>query len=79
MTYKRDKLQARIIEVFGTQQAFAEAIGMDKTTLSKLLRDGRDWRGSSLIKAVEVLRISPSEIDSYFFDPAVEEIQPQTV
>lgn len=79
MTYKTEKLQARIIEVFGTQQAFAEAIGMDKTTLNKLLREGRDWRGSRLIKAVEVLNIPTDEIDSYFFEPAVEEIQPQKV
>ena len=36
MAYKTDKLQARIAEKFGTQSAFAEAIGMDKTTLNRV-------------------------------------------
>jgi len=79
MTYKTDRLQARIIEVFGTQTAFAEAIGMDKTTLSKILREGRDWRGSMLMKAVVALNIPKDDIDAYFFEPAVEELQPLKV
>lgn len=77
MTYKTDKLQSRIIEKFGTQAAFAEALGMDKTTLSRLLSEGREWKGSKMMKAVEVLEIPAEEIDSYFFAPAVEELQPQ--
>ena len=77
MTFKTDKLQARIIEKFGTQASFAEAIGMDKTTLNKLLSEGREWKGSKMMKAVEVLDIPTDEIDSYFFVPAVEELQPQ--
>lgn len=77
MAYKTDKLQARIAEKFGTQSAFAEAIGMDKTTLSKLISEGRDWKGSMLMKAVEVLDIPADEIEAYFFAPAVEVIKPQ--
>lgn len=77
MAYKTDKLQARITEKFGTQSAFAEAIGMDKTTLSKLISEGRDWKGSMLMKAVEVLDIPADEIEAYFFAPAVEVIKPQ--
>jgi transcriptional regulator with XRE-family HTH domain len=77
MTYKTDKLQARITEKFGTQAAFAEAIGMDKTTLSKLISEGREWKGSKLMQAIKVLEIPGSEIDSYFFEKAVEEIKPQ--
>ena len=76
MAYKTDKLQARIVEMFGTQSAFAEAIGMDKTTLSKLISEGRDWKGSMLMKAVEALDIPADEIDAYFFEPAVEVIKP---
>ena len=77
MTYKTDKLQSRIIEKFGTQAAFAEALGIDKSTLSKLINEGREWKGSKMMKAVEVLEIPAEEIDSYFFAPAVEELQPQ--
>jgi plasmid maintenance system antidote protein VapI len=76
MTYKTDKLQSRIIEKFGTQAAFAEALGIDKSTLSKLINEGREWKGSKMMKAVEVLEIPAEEIDSYFFTPSVEELQP---
>ena len=78
MIYKTSKLQSRILEKFGTLTAFAERIGMDKSTLSKLLGEGREWKGSNLIKAVELLEIPYSEIDSYFFESAVEEIKPQS-
>ena len=76
MVYKTEKLQTRIIEKFGTQAAFAEAINMDKTTLSKLISEGRDWKGSKLMQAIKALEIPETEIDAYFFEPAVEEIQP---
>ena len=76
MTYKTDKLQSRIIEKFGTQAAFAEALGIDKSTLSRLINEGREWKGSKMMKAVEVLEIPAEEIDSYFFTPSVEELQP---
>lgn len=78
MIYKTSKLQSRILEKFGTLTAFAERIGMDKSTLSKLLSEGREWKGSNLIKAVELLEIPYSEIDSYFFESAVEEIKPHS-
>lgn len=77
MIYKTDKLQARIIEKYGTQAAFAEALGMDKTTLSRLISEGREWKGSKMMKAIELLNIPNNEIDSYFFVPAVEELQPR--
>ena len=78
MIYKTSKLQSRILEKFGTLTAFAERIGMDKSTLSKLLSEGREWKGSNLIKAVELLEIPYSEIDSYFFFFFFEEIKPQS-
>lgn len=79
MIYKTDKLQARIIEKYGTQAAFAEALGMDKTTLSRLISEGREWKGSKMMKAIELLNIPNNEIDDYFFVPAVEELQPQKI
>ena len=79
MRYKTEKLQTRIVERFGTQKAFADAIGMEKSTLSRYLSQGKDWKGSLLIKAVEVLEIPTNEIDSYFFEPAVVKSQPRNV
>ena len=77
MAYKTDKLQARIIEKFGTYAAFARTIGMDKGTLSRLISEGKDWKGSKLIEAVKALDIPESEINSYFFEPKVVKKQPK--
>lgn len=71
MIYKTDKLKARIIEKYGDQKSFAEALGMTEPTLSRLLNEGRDWKGSMLMKAVELLEIPAVQVDSYFFEPVV--------
>lgn len=77
--YNTTKLKARIVEKFGSQNKFAEAIGVDKSVVSKCLNEGRDWKGSNLIKAMRVLEIGDSEVDSYFFTPAVKKTQPREV
>lgn len=71
MSYKTEKLQKRIVEKFGTQKAFCEAVGMYESTLSRYLSSGKDWKGSLLIKAVEVLEIPADQIEAYFFEPVV--------
>lgn len=77
MAYKTDKLEARIIERFGTQKAFAAAIGTSRSVICRYLKEGRDWRGSTLMKAVRVLDIPQDEIESYFFEPRVAIPQPK--
>ena len=76
MNYETNKLKTRIIEKFGSYAAFAEKLGMEKSTLSKLINEGREWKGSTMMKAVELLEIPATEIESYFFTPAVGELQP---
>ena len=71
MAYNTEKLEARIIEKFGTQSAFADALGITKSTLSRYLSNGHDWKGSTLIKAIRLLEIPEDEIDIYFFVPRV--------
>lgn len=71
MTYKTDKLKARIVEKYGDQKTFAEALGMTESMLSRLLNEGKDWKGSMLMKAVDLLEIPATQVDSYFFEPAV--------
>lgn len=77
MAFKTDKLEARIIERFGTQKAFCEAIGIAESTLSRYLNEGRDWKGSTLIAAVRVLQIPDEQIDDYFFAPRVAKKKPR--
>ena len=77
MAYQTDKLEARIVEKFGTQKAFAQAIGVSRSAVCRYLKDGRDWRGSSLMKAIRALEIPTDEIDSYFFVPRVTQMEPK--
>lgn len=79
MAYQTEKLEARIAEKFGTQKAFAQAIGASRSAVCRYLREGRDWRGSTLIKAIRVLEIPNEEIDSYFFAPKVTQMEPKGV
>ena len=77
MAYKTDKLEARIVEKFGSQKAFCEAIGIAESTLSRYINEGKDWKGSTLIKAVKALQIPAEEIDAYFFAPRVAKVEPK--
>lgn len=77
MAYKTDKLKARIIEKFGDQKSFAEAMQMSEATLSRYLATGQDWRGSMMMKAIDLLEIPSTQVDSYFFEPAVSKRKPK--
>jgi len=79
MAYKTNKLAEKITEKYGSQKAFAEALGMQESTLSRYLNSGRDWKGSKLIKAIKLLEIPVQEVESYFFEPRVEKNQPRKV
>ena len=76
MAYNTDKLKARIIEKYGTQKAFANALKIQESTLCRYL-NGRDMRGSTLIKVVRALEIPDEEIDAYFFTPRVTKVKPK--
>lgn len=52
------ELRGAIRAKFGTQEAFAEAIGMHYTTLSKKLRGKVDWTRAEMAKAAELLEVS---------------------
>jgi len=76
-TFKTEKLRARIIERYGDQKKFAEALNTSESTLSRYLSEGKDWKGTLIIKAIRLLEISDDEVDSYFFEPAVAITQPK--
>lgn len=66
------KLRGKIREVFGTQEAFAEAIGMNTVSLSQRLNGKLEWKISEIAKACEVLEIPLSENAEYFFTRKVK-------
>lgn len=77
MSYKTEKLRARIIEKYGSQKAFADAVKINPSSLSRILKHGRDWKGSKLLRAAELLDISAEDIDAFFFAPDISKRQPR--
>ena len=71
MAFDFSLLTGRIIAVFGSRQAFAEAVGISKGTLSMKLNNRSRITFEEVIKWAELLSIDPEEIGLYFFTPKV--------
>ena len=63
---KYRKLRGLIREKFGTQAAFAAAIGMAHTTLSAKLNGKTDWARAEIELACRLLGISAEDIPAFF-------------
>ena len=64
---KYGMLRERIQNVFGTQQAFAVAMGMNTATLNAKLNGKADWTSKEIEKACMLLNISMVDMPNYFF------------
>lgn len=69
------KLRGKIKEVFGTQEAFADAMNMNSATLSAKLNNKSDWLREEIEKACMLLHIPLKELHEYFFAVKVAETQ----
>lgn len=67
-----NKLRGKIREVFGTQEAFAEALGMNTVSLSHRLNGKLEWKTSDMVKTCELLDIPLSDAAEYFFTRKVK-------
>lgn len=67
MAFDYSKLRGKIKEVFGTQDHFANAMGMSNTSVSLKLNNQREWTQREIDKAAKLLRIEDNEITLYFF------------
>lgn len=72
VVYDYSKVRGKIKEVFGTQSAFASALGISTATLSAKLNNEFQWKSSEIFKACELLKIAKEEIPIYFFTQKVE-------
>ena len=61
------KLRGKIVELFRTQSAFADAMGMNKATLNGKLNNRSQWTANEITTACELLNIHLSEAHIYFF------------
>lgn len=61
------RLRGKIREVYGAESAFADELGMNRSTLSKKLNGKNDWSRSEIEKCSELLHIPVAEVYAYFF------------
>lgn len=66
--YDYELLKKRIIVVYGSLEAFAEAMGMNKRSLMNRLDKNKDWSVDEIYKAKELLEIPDSLAETYFFN-----------
>lgn len=69
------KLRGRIREIYGTQEAFASAIGLSATALSMRLSAKTDWSIAEIKRAKDALKIKDSDFFDYFFTSQVQKIE----
>ena len=79
MAMNYDKLRGKIREVFHTQEAFAEALGISKTSLSKKLNGSVYFTQDEMNRSCELLNIPKEFIPVYFFTPNVKQTEPKAV
>lgn len=67
MEWKYDKLRGRIKEICGTQDVFAEKLGIGRVSLSQRLNNQLEFSQDEIFKACEILSIDMTDLTSYFF------------
>lgn len=72
MAFNYNKLRGRIVEIFGTQKNFADAMKWSERTLSLKMNNQRTWKQNDIAKAIYLLRLSDSDIQEYFFTIEVQ-------
>lgn len=67
MVYNYDKLKGRIVEKFGSQVAFAKALGISEKTISNKLSGKRYFTQLEISRSVSLLGLRSKDVDTYFF------------
>lgn len=72
MSFDYSKLSGRIVEKYGTQMNFADAIGLSERSVSLKLNSKIGWKQSEIMRICEALEIGIDEIPDYFFADKVQ-------
>lgn len=67
MSFNYSKLRGKIREVYGTQDKFADAMGLSYTSVSAKLNNKVEWSQKEINKASNLLGIKDKEVFLYFF------------
>lgn len=69
------KLRGRIVEIFGTIEAFSEKAGCSRAFISSYLNHRSYLNQATIIKWARLLRITDEEMPTYFFTVEVDEME----
>lgn len=75
MNYDYRKLKGRIVEIYGTQKAFASAMGWSERTLSLKINGERYWKQPDISKACTLLKIQGEDVEIFFFSQMFNKIE----
>lgn len=67
MSYDYSNLNGKIVEVCGTQAAFAEKMGLSERTISMKLNNKVAFKQPEIQKAISILGLTALDIQTYFF------------
>lgn len=67
LQYSYDKLRGRIVEKYGSQEKFAEVIGISPNSLSKKMTGKTGFSQKDIIRWSELLDIDKADYSEYFF------------
>ena len=67
MPYTYNKLRGRIVEKYGTQEKFAEALSITKQGLSLKMTGKSGFSQKDILVWCELLDIKHDQINEYFF------------
>lgn len=72
MVFNYSKLNGRIVERFGSQAKFAEAMGISEHSISQKVNNKTTWKNTEIHKACGLLEISNADVWEYFFNRQVQ-------
>ena len=72
MAYDYSKLLGKIVEKYGTQAKFSNALGLSERTLSLKLNGIRGFKQEEITHACKLLELNDDDITSYFFTMKVQ-------
>lgn len=67
MEFDYSVLRGKIRELYGSEKAFASAIGMDRATLSMKLNNRREFTQVEICKIMDALHEERAMASRYFF------------
>ena len=74
MAFNYNKLRGKIVEIYGSQIELAKAMKWSEKTLSLKLNGKVPWKQTDIMTAVQILGLSESDIQDYFFAVEVQNI-----